>query len=82
MSSLQDLSGLQENPLGYRGTLNGSESMSNVIVVPSVVGGWDVRVARGATFSHHRSREDAERAAELLRKRGPRLRGRPVRRPS
>jgi hypothetical protein len=44
--------------------------MSKVIVVESVVGGWDVRVARGATFSHHRSREEAERAAKALRARG------------
>jgi hypothetical protein len=56
--------------------------MPKIIVVKSTVGGWDVRVARGATFSHHRSREDAERAAEQLRKRGPRLRGRATRRPS
>jgi hypothetical protein len=54
--------------------------MRDIIVVESTVGGWDVRVARGATFSHHRSREDAERAAEQLRKRGPRLRGRSARR--
>jgi hypothetical protein len=56
--------------------------MRDIIVVESTVGGWDVRVARGATFSHHRSREEAERAAEKLRERGPRLRGRPVRRPA
>ena len=57
-------------------------SMSKIIVVPSTIGGWDVRVARGATFSHHRSREEADRAAEQLRKRGPRLRTRANRRPS
>ena len=56
--------------------------MRDIIVVESTVGGWDVRVKRGATFSHHRSREDAERAAEQLRKRGPRLRGKARRRPS
>jgi hypothetical protein len=57
--------------------------MSEIIVVPSTVGGWDVRVPRGATFSHHRSREEAERAAKLLRERGPRLRKpAPARRPS
>ena len=56
--------------------------MPEIIVVQSTLGGWDVRVPRGATFSHHRSRKDAERAAEQLRKRGPRLRGRTARRPS
>ena len=82
MSSLQDLGGLQENPVGYRGTLYGRESMSNVIVVPSVVGGWDVRVARGATFSHHRSREEAERAAKALRARNTAKPARRARRPA
>jgi hypothetical protein len=56
--------------------------MRKIIIVESTVGGWDVRVPRGATFSHHRTREDAERAAEQLRQRGPRLRGRTARRPS
>ena len=56
--------------------------MSNVIVVPSVVGGWEVRVQRGATFSHHRSREDAERAAKALRARGTTKPVRRARRPS
>ena len=51
-------------------------TVSKIIVVPSTIGGWDVRVARGATFSHHRSREEAARAAEQLLKRGPRLRTR------
>jgi hypothetical protein len=53
--------------------------MPEIIVVPSTVGGWDVRVRRGATFSHHRSREEAERAAERLRERGVRPR-KPARR--
>ena len=56
--------------------------MSKVIVVESVVGGWDVRVARGATFSHHRSREEAERAAQALRERGTSMPARRSRRPS
>jgi hypothetical protein len=55
--------------------------MSNVIVVPSVVGGWEVRVKRGATFSHHRSREEAERAAKALRARGAPMPARRTRRP-
>jgi hypothetical protein len=55
--------------------------MSNVIVVPSVVGGWEVRVPRGATFSHHRSREEAERAAKALRARGTAKPARRARRP-
>jgi hypothetical protein len=77
MSLGRDFRGLQENPAGYRQSLNGRGNMSKVIVVPSVVGGWDVRVARGATFSHHRSREEAERAAKALRARGT---GKPARR--
>jgi hypothetical protein len=77
MSLSAELRGLQEKPVGYRQSLSGGESMSNVIVVPSVVGGWEVRVQRGATFSHHRSREEAERAAEALRARGT---AKPVRR--
>jgi hypothetical protein len=57
-------------------------SMSKVIVVPSVVGGWEVRVQRGATFSHHRSREEAERAAKALRARGTSMPARRSRRPA
>jgi hypothetical protein len=56
--------------------------MSKVIVVPSVVGGWEVRVQRGATFSHHRSREEAERAAKALRDRGTSMPARRSRRPA
>jgi hypothetical protein len=56
--------------------------MSKVIVVPSVVGGWEVRVQRGATFSHHRSREEAERAAKALRARGAAKPSRLARRPA
>jgi hypothetical protein len=56
--------------------------MSNVIVVPSVVGGWEVRVQRGATFSHHRSREEAERAAKALRDGGASMPPRRSRRPA